>query len=924
MANPRVVLFLLTMGLAPTLAAAQPALPEFTGAPVYVQGAEDIYNPVRVAIKATEAKSPRRYYVVVLGSTGEWNKETDELIEQLFQKWQADARRTGSKFETANGVLILLAIEQRSISVRTGQNLQQTYGLTSAVLDRDLVQRHFVPAARDGNPADGLVKLVEQIEARIKQQDSAAAARRQLVSRTLPVGAGAALLTAVLGGAGFYFWRGRQSFGRAKAAFDEFNLKLVQLMEQCDAIKQQHQLLPYSDKDFTEPMTGETLATYNGIEQKLANLRETWLALMDVRNQIEKLLATSGAVGRDNVREAQRLLAEKGALPNVEELYAACRQDLETLGNAHETTAAALNAAGQAAAALPGKIESLAGAGLATRAYDEQRAAIDAQLAALTGQATADPLGTLQGVQALQTRQQEVVARIALLLELDAAWRKGGERSQEIAAKVAEERASGLTLDESGVNPDEPISAAERYLAAAREALLADQPEAAPPAINGAHEAFDGALAIVAQVRAARAKCQQTTEAAESELSSARDRAPSAVEELHALERDFAPESWQTVAQNVALAQEQSKEASVRLAASKELATDQQQRYVAAAQALDQANALIDETQGLLTAIGGRLQELNALREQCAQQRGTLLDSMRQLESFVAQHRDAVDDAAQKLFHEAQQLEEQVVADLDSPRPNWPTVKQRLDRLAEAIQGSRAAAEADVRDRASLAATLEEAERLAARVAETLRTHSADRPRANQSYRGAVSALKDLRGHRGQWKQLLQRAQHAKQDLTNAEQWATEDIRLAAQAAQAIATAERAVGAARSFVASGISADTGIAATNLTEAQRQYAAQQFEQAITQADSAEKLARDALQSAEQAARMRQMQQEAERRRRQAERQASGPIVIPGLPTFNFGGDGQGPVARQDISTTHWTGGGGASHTSWSGGASKTKW
>lgn len=921
MANPRPAWFLLAIGFWPALAAAQPVLPEFTGESVYVQGAEDIYSPVRATIQAIEAQSPRRYYVVVMSSTGAWNMETNALIEQLFQKWQADARRNQKKLEVANGALILVAIEQRSISVRTGQNLQQTYGLTPTVLDRDLVQPYFVPAARDGGLAEGLTKLIEQIESRVQQQDSAAVARRRLLSRNLPIGVVAALLAAAAAGAGIYFWRQRQSYGRAKAAFDEFNLKLIQLMEQCDAIKQQHQLLPYSDKDFTEPMTGETLATYNGVEQKLADLRETWLALMDVRNQIEKLLSTRGAVGGDKLREAQQLLAEKASLPHVAELYAACRKALETLGSAHEATSNALHAARKAAVELPEKIQSLAAAGLATRAYDEQRQAIDGQLAALAEQATPDPLGTSQGVQTVQARQGEIAERIKLLLELDIAWRKAGERSQEVATKVAEERASGLRLDEAGANPDEPISAAERYLAAAREAWLADQPEAAPPAIRGAHLAFDGAVAIVAQVRAARSKCQQSTEAAEGKLSNVRDLTPAAAEALQALERDFAPESWQVVSQNVVLAQQQRKEASERLDESKTLASDQQQKYVAAAAALDRAETLMDESRGLLTAIGGRLQELTALREQCAQQRGGLLDAVRQLESYMSQHRETVDDVARRLFQEARGLEEQVVTDLDSSRPNWPTVKQRLDRLAEAIQASRGAAEADVGARSALAATLDEAERLGARVAETLRTHSADRPRANQAFRGAVDALKELQGRRGQWAQLLERAQNAKQDLANAEQWATEDIRLAAQAAQAIAAAERSVGAARSYVSAGISADAGVATTNLAEARRQYAAQHYEQAIAQAGSAEKLAREALQNAEQAARMRQAQQEAERRRRQAEQNASGPIAVPGLPTFQFGG-GQ-PAARPNVSTSNWSMGG-ASQSSWSGGASQTKW
>jgi septal ring factor EnvC (AmiA/AmiB activator) len=254
-----------------------------------------------------------------------------------------------------------------------------------------------------------------------------------------------------------------------------------------------------------------------------------------------------------------------------------------------------------------------------------------------------------------------------------------------------------------------------------------------------------------------------------------------------------------------------------------------------------------------------------------------------------------------------------------SPRQGTWKNKSSLD-------SARTAAEADVRDRAAFEATLHDAERLSARVAETLRTHTADRPRANQAHRGAVNALQALRGNQGNWQQLLARATNAKQDLQNAEQWATEDIRLAAQAAQAVAEAERAVGAARSFVASGIAADSGVATSTLSVAQRSYAAQQYEQAITQAASAEQSARQALEAAEQAARMRQMQQEAERQRRHAERGGMGPVVIPNLPSFNFGdgGGGSSSSSRQSVSTSNWGGGGGISTSSWSGGISKTKW
>lgn len=924
---------LMLLALLPRQAAAQATLPAFTGDSVYVQGTEDVFAPVRAAIAAAEKKSARRYYVVVLGSTGEWNQSPDRLIQTLLDQWQADARKAGTPLEIANGTLVLLAIEQRDIIVRTGQTLQREYGLTPTKLQDDVVVNDFLPSARDGDLPGGLVKLVQGIEKRIAttdaktaEQKEAAAAHQRLVSRNLPIGIGVTVVLVVLAGAGVYLLRLRHRATQFASAFAAFNAKLVELMERCDAIKQQHQLLPYSDKDFTEPMAGATAALYARIEERLASLRETWLQLMDVRNQVEKLAATAGFFDSDQRQQAERLLADKAKLPEVEKLYEQCQRDLETLGNAHEDALAAWDAAKKSSDELPARIEALRAAGLSTRAYLEQREAIEQHLATLKAQLTADPIDTSAGVEKVQERLKEVFAVIARLLELDEVWRKTRARREEIVGKVTAERAAGLKLDEANANPDEPIADAEKRLAAAREALLAERVEETSQGATAAQQALDAAIQMVADVRAARDFCQQQTANVEAALDQTRARQPEAEQRLRALERDFAADSWNQVAANAGTAAEKLEAATGGWRAARELATDQRQAYIAAAARLKQASLDNAEAQTLLGAIGDRLQELNSLREQCAQQRGELLDTARQLQTYLSQHADTVDQEARSHLAEAARLEEHVVSGLDSSRPHWPTVKQRLDQLAAALTSAREAAEADVRHRAAFDATLQESETLGARVSNLLRNNTADRPRANQAYRRAASALSELRGQRANWKALLAAANEAKQDLTNAEQWATQDIQLAAQAAQAITAAERAVGAARSFVSMGISADSGLATGALAEAQRQYGAQQYEQAVASAANAEQQARQSIQAAEQAAQMRRMQQDAERRRRDAERGGVGPVVIPNLPTFNFGGGASSaaPPPSQSAAANWSVGGGGVAHGNWSGGVSHNKW
>ena len=113
--------------------------------------------------------------------------------------------------------------------------------------------------------------------------------------------------------------------------------------------------------------------------------------------------------------------------------------------------------------------------------------------------------------------------------------------------------------------------------------------------------------------------------------------------------------------------------------------------------------------------------------------------------------------------------------------------------------------------------------------------------------------------------------------LKQAEELARQDLQLAERAAAEINAAEREAGRARNFVELGISADLTKAEALLGQARRELANQAYEQAISQAGSAQQAARQA--HAEAAQRAQQEQQRLEQERQRAEAAAAAQYAVP---------------------------------------------
>jgi uncharacterized membrane protein YgcG len=149
-------------------------LPDFTGERVVV-GRDvpnrDRYDSLRPIVAGLEASSPQTYYVVVVERAGSGSQATRRYADALFEKWVAQAGPGGVKIDPERSVLIVMARQNRQISVRPGSVLQGALGMRSATIDREIVQPSFVPLAKAEKYPEALTALLRSADAWIAARD---------------------------------------------------------------------------------------------------------------------------------------------------------------------------------------------------------------------------------------------------------------------------------------------------------------------------------------------------------------------------------------------------------------------------------------------------------------------------------------------------------------------------------------------------------------------------------------------------------------------------------------------------------------------------------------------------------------------------------------------------------------------------------
>jgi len=1176
----------------PQQAIAQTPFPPYTGDVLTVAGVENTFDEVRPALEMLNRESKQKYYAVVIRNCGPGKGASIDYVDRLYLDWQSQANRKGQPLDPDRSVLILLAVENRLLAVHPGGELQGEYGLQGPTIDRELVQRYFVPQAKAGNPGRGLVRLAQEIDKWLAAKDAAKAAEsqakiartaelkrtaeksleganrlaaevrqelaarqtagfaldtqsetlriaeeklagavdlparnpqallaltqsiekellgvqkelRQLLAiqhdavqqlekneaalllaeksveershadlavgpaqaqleearqqnlaargklasdprqalaladqasagikrakdeaeelpklrgelntwsekaeaealrveallasakqagvrmpdeeekfqafqsqlaktretqaenyrsaiaaytstteklqaqarrvdvarssrlfttRTLPFSA-FGLLAAC--GAGAFGWKLRGYLAlkhRAEAELAKFQAEGVDLLEKLDALKKRHQMLPFSDRDFSEPMAGATLASYQACETALDKVRESWLTIMDVRRQVEGLVELEKFLGTENYQKALEIMAATPQAVGADEQYQQIVAHLDLLENAHEQAEPLLKSVDAAREHRAAQLEELRTAGLMTAPYEPELAVCSEMAEAARKILKADPIDAKKILNDAAARDAALAQRVGNVL---ARWPESQgalARLQEVSQRARSQRSEGLLLTEDEANPDSFLSRSEKAHAAAVEALQQGDAELAASQIaESLRESGEAASRIDAQL-AARQFVSEAIPARRIDTARLSEQLGLAQAAREELERDFAEPSWHDVAQNVAQARALTQAGVSRADHAESLAAAPTQRYLAAAELLKQAAADQQQANSLTAAILARRKDLDDLRSRSRQEQNRLTELAARMRSSRASHERIVSAEADRLLVSAERLIDGLRDQLRAAQPHWPAIAEQQQQASAGLQASEERAQRDIKSHTDLTQRLPIVGQQGQRVNELLRSSTADRARANERYHSAAIVLariaEQARGAKAEWVTLLKQLADTAADFEKADAWAREDIRLAQQARDALVEAEREVQRAKTFYRSGISADTSVAQSQLAQSAREQAAQDYEQAITLAGSAMRAARDAHNDAIREAQNREERLEAERRRRLQE-QALAAALLASQARPSYGASTFGGSSR---SSGGWSSSGSSSpssssSSSYSSGSSESSW
>ena len=160
-------------------------------------------------------------------------------------------------------------------------------------------------------------------------------ARHLLLTRTLPLTVLGVFLVLAAAAVGLRLWWYRLSRRRTVAALQEFRAYTTNLLDRLESLKKRHQLLPFSDPDYGDTLSGATLEFYNQFDRHHDELRRTWLKLMENREKVELLVQVAGIFRTTPLGEADRLLTQwdKQAAEGTGQR---CDEHLYRLEQAHE------------------------------------------------------------------------------------------------------------------------------------------------------------------------------------------------------------------------------------------------------------------------------------------------------------------------------------------------------------------------------------------------------------------------------------------------------------------------------------------------------------------------------------------------------------------------------------------------------------
>ena len=583
-------------------------IPEYTGDRVYV--AKDVpgsYQSLSQAIKELERSSPQTYFVVVIRSAGQGADAATKYVEDLYDTWRNQAQAKGLKLDPERSLITLVALDNRRVAVHQGSLLRDRFGLGKPAITA-LIDRAFVPLARDQKYPEAVASLLAGIHNEVARQDKqtaaiktgtalfpavpasvvaassgppnalvpAAEASRQPSPRVpssqpgkttaQAASSGRAssatqnqMLWALLGSllavglivAGLIWLARHRARNSVEGKIKEYKKKAVDVMDHLDVLKARLKQLPTDDPDFKEPMAGDTLAMYEQTQTQLTGLWDRWLEVMDVLDKAQALAKKDTALGTEKLKEAEKLVSDSKVFEQIEAQAKACAASMDHLNAAHENARSAADVVVASQKEIHTRVEKVEKEGLPTVPYKPEIDGIAAQAEQAKEILTPDPIGAKQTLDKAQDRAVTLRDRVEQILERYADGRKISAELTTLGEQVAGNRKQGLRLDEEGGNPDHPIAQTFQTLESLRKSVHEGDPKTALEQLQAAQALLQQSQQTLDGVLKARDLCARDHPERVRETRRLRE-AMSQYEAFAAeLKRDFAPASWQDVGGNL-------------------------------------------------------------------------------------------------------------------------------------------------------------------------------------------------------------------------------------------------------------------------------------------------------------------------------------------------------------------------------------
>ena len=440
--------------------------------------------------------------------------------------------------------------------------------------------------------------------------------------------------------AGTVWWKHRKRRKEVMVELDTFKEKVVGMSDELDKFQERHKMLPFEDDDFQAPMTGKTLAEYESVQAKLDTYREKWLRFMEVWDKSQELVDQESIGRKTRFEEAKSILDEGEVIRELDAISADIEAPLDRLAHAHEIVAELLNDVESSSEVLVTRIEQLEEADVSTEQF--QNSLDDA--AELTDEGkllqTPDPLSARECFEEAQTVVSAMIGKADIAIAQLKNRDELTDRLATLGQSVEKYKSDGFKFPEPELSPIPHIEEATRTAKAGSEELSLGRINDAVVTLDLATKNAQLADESIETYVDLKQNCLKRINEKRRMLEKLLDQSRDAGLQLAELERNYAPDSWISVADNAGHARELTENLIQLTDEARDAAADEVQQYARALVVLDQIEKTEPQIVARLEGIDAKLDELNMLRESCNKRHSELQNESNRLGELLRRHTD--------------------------------------------------------------------------------------------------------------------------------------------------------------------------------------------------------------------------------------------------------------------------------------------